>query len=517
MSSLILPRRFTQQGDSNFLEINGENPLARELAFAWSPMQGRVAVTSKNRLLCNTYAVSSSAKTGRQAVKCVAGQKNIEWDNHQPILTSYGEGTGAFTMMVCADPEAAGGGAVEHVFAQKNDAGGSPYAQAILAAHADSTAAYSSGRFSFFVYNGGTSIGASAASLCDGLPHQWTGVRSGTTYTLYKDGDVAATNTGSAVAITQNPSRYLALGSRGNGTTEAYRDRLYYAFAWNRALTQAEISTIYSDPYSLFNKRKAKTVVYFGGAGAGTNLAIQDASHAHAAEPPVLTTEWLLSIADAASAHLADAPTLTTDSVLAVAEALHAHVADSLGLTADSLLAVQDAAHVHAADNVVLDTSNATQLTLQDAAHTHAADNPTLTTDTWLAIAETVHANLADGVTLTTAQTLAILEAMHAHAAESLVLFFSSFTPDQLAEIFAYVEANMPTPAQYAAAVWSQVLEGALTAEQMQRILLASLAGKRAGLGTATEEYMGVDGVTPRVTFTPTDSSGNGSTVLDGS
>lgn len=76
---------------------------------------------------------------------------------------------------------------------------------------------------------------------------------------------------------------------------------------------------------------------------------------------------------------------------------------------------------------------------------------------------------------------------------------------------------SVPTAAQNAAAVWASVLEGTLTAEQMQRILLAALAGKRAGLGTATEQYMAQDGTTPRVTFTPTDASGNGSTVLDGS
>jgi hypothetical protein len=44
--------------------------------------------------------------------------------------------------------------------------------------------------------------------------------------------------------------------------------------------------------------------------------------------------------------------------------------------------------------------------------------------------------------------------------------------------------------AQNAAAVWESVLEGALTAEQMQRVMLAALAGKRSGLGTAVEEYM---------------------------
>lgn len=94
----------------------------------------------------------------------------------------------------------------------------------------------------------------------------------------------------------------------------------------------------------------------------------------------------------------------------------------------------------------------------------------------------------------------------------------SSFTEAQLQEILAYVEANMavPTTSEIAAAVWSYILEGALTAEQMQRIMLAALAGKRSGLGTATEQYMGLDGVTPRVTFTPTDEYANGTTIVDG-
>lgn len=70
--------------------------------------------------------------------------------------------------------------------------------------------------------------------------------------------------------------------------------------------------------------------------------------------------------------------------------------------------------------------------------------------------------------------------------------------------------------AAIAAAVWAEVLEGALTAADMQRIKLAALAGKRQGLGTATEEYLGQDGVTPRITFTPTDANGNGTTVVDG-
>ena len=65
--------------------------------------------------------------------------------------------------------------------------------------------------------------------------------------------------------------------------------------------------------------------------------------------------------------------------------------------------------------------------------------------------------------------------------------------------------------------MWAEVLEGTLTAADMQRIKLAALAGKRQGLGTATEEYLAQDGVTPRITFAPTDAAGNGTPVVDGS
>ena len=64
--------------------------------------------------------------------------------------------------------------------------------------------------------------------------------------------------------------------------------------------------------------------------------------------------------------------------------------------------------------------------------------------------------------------------------------------------------------------IWDDPMEGTLTFREAMRIMLAALAGKRAGLGTATEEYMAQDGVTPRVTFTPSDAAGNGTTVVDG-
>jgi hypothetical protein len=63
--------------------------------------------------------------------------------------------------------------------------------------------------------------------------------------------------------------------------------------------------------------------------------------------------------------------------------------------------------------------------------------------------------------------------------------------------------------------VWGKAIEG-MTAEQILRVTLAALAGKRAGLGTATENYMAQDGITPRITFAETDAFGNGTPTLNG-
>lgn len=74
--------------------------------------------------------------------------------------------------------------------------------------------------------------------------------------------------------------------------------------------------------------------------------------------------------------------------------------------------------------------------------------------------------------------------------------------------------SSSPSAATIAATVWAHALEG-MTAEQMMRIMLAALAGKRQGLGTSTEIHYGQDGTTPRITFSA-DAEGNGTPILNG-
>lgn len=64
-------------------------------------------------------------------------------------------------------------------------------------------------------------------------------------------------------------------------------------------------------------------------------------------------------------------------------------------------------------------------------------------------------------------------------------------------------------------AVWQKAIE-TYTAEEMMRVFMSALSGKREGLGTATERYMSVDGSKPRITLTA-DQNGNGTPVIDGS
>lgn len=74
-----------------------------------------------------------------------------------------------------------------------------------------------------------------------------------------------------------------------------------------------------------------------------------------------------------------------------------------------------------------------------------------------------------------------------------------------------------PSAEDIAAAVWQKALEGALTAEQMQRLVLSALMGKTAGVGTSNEQYLAQDGTKVRVSATFDANSNRSTVVLDGS
>lgn len=69
--------------------------------------------------------------------------------------------------------------------------------------------------------------------------------------------------------------------------------------------------------------------------------------------------------------------------------------------------------------------------------------------------------------------------------------------------------------ANTATQVLERIVDGTISVEMVLKSLLAANAGKRVGLGTATEQYMRQDGVTAQVTFPPDDAEGNGTPVIN--
>lgn len=81
-----------------------------------------------------------------------------------------------------------------------------------------------------------------------------------------------------------------------------------------------------------------------------TNLVVEDAAHAHAADSVALVQQHELAVADATHLHTTDAIGLTLSTAVTVSDARHAHTADAVAFTQESSLTVADVLHGHTAD-----------------------------------------------------------------------------------------------------------------------------------------------------------------------
>lgn len=92
-----------------------------------------------------------------------------------------------------------------------------------------------------------------------------------------------------------------------------------------------------------------------------------------------------------------------------------------------------------------------------------------------------------------------------------------NYQPAEAEVIKVTASGNEYSLDQIAAAVWQRILETGLSAEAMQRIFLAALAGKTSGIGGTNETYMAQDGITPRITASFDANSNRTSVTLNGS
>lgn len=258
--------------------------------------------------------------------------------------------------MVLANPAAAGAGAAEHLLAQKNDAAGGALAQACLIAHLDGSGGYSSGQICLYTYN--TALSAVAASGCDGNWHLWTGVRRSGTLLLYRDG-VLLTSASPTLRNISQANRYVAIGSRGNGTTSAYRNQASMASMWNRALSEHEIAVRAVNPWMDFEPEPIQ--IYWSAGGGATTITLTAASLALAAQgvqpqvdatlsvstfaltPQVLSLHTIARLTAATVAFVANSLQTTSGTVIELVAASLAMSAQALNVVRDTLITLTSA------------------------------------------------------------------------------------------------------------------------------------------------------------------------------
>ena len=292
-----------------------------------------------------------------------------------------------------------------------------------------------------------------SGSCAKGIPGVVMFRRVGTALTI-ECLTAAGTYTRSATTDTKRSVPELGAGGVSIGGGNAIAG----AYIIEGTVDDDEAMALLANPWRVFKGRRLFVGGWAsGGGGSSSDLIIQDASHAHTSDSPVLVAQSTLVVADASHGHSADSLNLAAQSFLAIADAAHGHAADNLTLSpvlvvdltiqdsahahsvdspvlvTQSALVVADASHAHAADNLTLSTGLVVDLTIHDSTHAHSSDSPVLVAQSFLAIADAMHAHAVDNVTLDTSSDtlLTIADCHHAHAADTVALTSDSWLAAQ--------------------------------------------------------------------------------------
>ena len=220
--------------------IDWSNPLTRGLAFFFL---NDIDLVSKDFPDINN--TSSVAGVKGLTRKCSASQINLEWQRPS-IVTSNGVGTGDYSMIFIGNPDDSSGD-FRILMAQKRDAAGFPFSQTWLVADSGTSGGYQAGYVSFNAYSESGAGVERTSGVLDGDYHTFAGVRESNDYKLSIDGDAFTVATATAVDILAD--NYLTIGSRGGETTNAYNKNAVFACAYDRALSQEEVTSLHRNPY----------------------------------------------------------------------------------------------------------------------------------------------------------------------------------------------------------------------------------------------------------------------------
>ena len=126
-----------------------------------------------------------------------------------------------------------------------------PYEQRTLSLNSNQSAGAAAGVFSAFDYSGGFLCSAqSIAGMVDGNPHVYAARRSGSNYTVWRDGvNVTSSATSGASTVGSGLPNTYVFGASARGAANL---RVSIGLALSRALSDAEMAAVTRNPWIVF-------------------------------------------------------------------------------------------------------------------------------------------------------------------------------------------------------------------------------------------------------------------------
>lgn len=238
-----------------FLKLDGRNTLNNGLAFCFA-FRGQGdwfdLFTGARNLTPNTSKSIIPGPTGNSPN--FDGTTNTTFDEiatgYQPLVTSDGVGTGDVSICVISNPISEANRRFQvgtYTFDGINN--GVYLVANALASEGGSDA----GRMVFVTSQSGV-LTASLAGGVDGNWHIWHGVRQDTNLTLYQDGNIVGTNSGTVKDVAAAGTSF-GIGRYPDGVNFAYANHgMTLAMGWNRALSPAEALSHAKNPWQILAK-----------------------------------------------------------------------------------------------------------------------------------------------------------------------------------------------------------------------------------------------------------------------
>lgn len=192
-------------------------------------------------------------------------------DNFAPITTSDGAGTGDFTLLILANPVAE---ATIREAVSQTTGGAGPRVDILFNTAEDITASSGSICFLTTPSNAANRTSVAVAGPVDGNYHLFCARRSGSDLTLWVDGVLRATVTGTIRDVLGTGAGF-AIGNRAESPSFPLNTdtNVVLSAGWNRALSNFEMLLLGVDPFYMFRPAPRQKIINTVAAG-GTAVPV---------------------------------------------------------------------------------------------------------------------------------------------------------------------------------------------------------------------------------------------------